>query len=162
MDWRALRRHRADPQGSLHTACLKYGQFLWQRGLPARALLAVDRGLLGVPAGETDGARLPYRAIAWIIAHTPADVFIGNPRFHYQHLADRVRGDRAEQKRWRSWACWWLVRLARPEFPADPRHDVREPPGEEVADGLLREGSEAELACWRVACEDAVSYRRPA
>ncbi|MGH8021689.1 MAG: hypothetical protein ACREIA_26085 [Opitutaceae bacterium] len=163
MDWRSLHRHRSAEQDSLHPACLKYGQFLWRQGLAARALLAVDRGLLcASPDNRCEGEefRHPFQAIAWIVAHTPPGVFIGNPRVHYQHLADRVRGDRAEQKRWRAWACWWLVRLVQPELPADPRHDVREPLEHEIESSLLQHGSMMELKRWHAACEGAASYRQ--
>ena len=62
---------------------------------------------------------LPYAAMAWLLQHTPPETFIGNPRVHFQHLADRMNEPRREQRRWRAWACWpwrtnWLNCEARP------------------------------------------------
>ncbi len=129
LSWRDLAALREDRGPELYRTCLEYGQQLWLDGWPARALLAVDRALYGDVPADAEALTaypMPYRAIGWMVAQ-PTDGFTGNARVHYQHLADRVRGDRAEIKRWRAWAAWAVVRAARPDLPCDPRHDVREP-----------------------------------
>src|ERR1700693_2429834 len=70
MDWRELRRHGDGRGADFYLSALTYGQHLWQRGLAARALLAVDRALLAdVPADAAILAQwpLPYRALCWIM-----------------------------------------------------------------------------------------------
>jgi hypothetical protein len=132
---------------------LEYGQQLWLDGLPARALLAVDRALYCDVAPDDEAVLaypLPYRAIGWLVAQ-PAEGFTGNARVHYQHLADRVRGERAEQKRWRAWAAWAIVRKVRPDLPGDPKHAVTEPTPTEIAAALTRHGIRDEAATWRQA-----------
>ena len=92
---------------------------------------------------------LPYDAMAWFLRHTPADVFIGNPRVHFQHLADRMNEPRREQRRWRTWACWQITRLVRPEFANDPKHAVVEPTLEQIAEKLTLHGLPGEAELWR-------------
>ncbi|MFM7209632.1 MAG: hypothetical protein ACKOY8_07415, partial [Verrucomicrobiota bacterium] len=75
-------------------------------------------------------------------------------RVHYQHLADRVQGERAEIKKWRAWAAWAVVRAARPDLPADPKHAVREPMSDEIELGLTAHGVSGEAAEWRIALSD--------
>jgi hypothetical protein len=157
MDWRDLHALRDVRGAAFYRRCLEYGHHLWQHGLAARALLALDRALLTDLRGDEsalDEHPLPYRAIAWVVARTPHAVFIGNPRVHYQHLADRVRGAREEQRRWRAWACWYLVRLVSLGLPADPRHDVREPTRDEILGALTDHGLPREPEWWQRACRD--------
>ena len=153
LTWRDLNALRDNQGAELYRLCLVYGQQLWLDDLPARALLAVDRALYcDVPEGDvalTEYA-MPYRAIGWMVRQ-PSDQFTGNARVHYQHLADRVRGERAEQKRWRAWAAWAIVRQVRPDLPGDPRHVVTEPTHEEIAAALTRHGIRDEAATWRQA-----------
>jgi hypothetical protein len=87
--------------------------------------------------------------MAWMLKHTPPDIFIGNPRVHFQHLADRMNEPRRDQRRWRIWACWAIARAVRPEFPNDPKHAVREPAVEEIAAQLNLHGIRGETAVWR-------------
>jgi hypothetical protein len=87
--------------------------------------------------------------MTWMIRHTPADVFLGNPRVHFQHYADRMNEPRREQRRWRAWACWALVRIVRPELPSDPRHQVDEPSHEEIEARLREHGLPGEAELWR-------------
>jgi hypothetical protein len=109
LDWRALHRFREDERGeAFYFACLEYGQTLWSRGLAARSLLCLDRALGADLRGGEPVLRdwpLPYAAMAWLIAQTPPEVFIGNPRVHFQHYAGRMNAPRREQRRWRAWAC---------------------------------------------------------
>lgn len=139
-----------------HTA-LVYGHSLWQRGLAARAILSLDRALGADVRGDEPEVvrwRIPYAALAWMFRHAPPAVFIGNPRVHYQHLADRMNEPRRDQRRWRAWAAWALVRRVRPEFPADPKHVVVEPTLEEIGARLDRHGIPGERACWEAVSRD--------
>lgn len=153
LDWRALHRFRDDQRGAeFYFACLEYGQALWHRGLAARALLCLDRALGADLRGDEPVLRewpLPYAAMAWCIGHCPEGVFIGNPRVHFQHYADRMNEPRKEQRRWRAWACWALARAVRPELPGDPRHKVAEPTLAEIHQRLNEYGLPGEADLWR-------------
>lgn len=156
MDWRSLNRFGERRDVEFYEVALRYAQDLWQRGLAARALLAVDRALYADLQGDEtilENWPLPYLAVPWMVLNTPDGTFIGNPRVHYQHLADRVKGDRAEQKKWRAWACWALVRRCSPDLPADPKHQVEEPSLEAIQKGLRDFGISGELTVW----EDALA-----
>jgi hypothetical protein len=78
-------------------------------------------------------------------------VFIGNPRVHFQHLADRMNEPRREQRRWRAWAGWSLARVVLPHLPPDPKHRVVEPSVEAIEHNLRRHGIGNEAALWRAA-----------
>ncbi|WP_309396485.1 hypothetical protein [Cerasicoccus maritimus] len=154
MTWRHLAQWRGNEGGEFYQTALTYGQFLWRQQLSARALLAVDRGLYANLQGEEAELAqwpLPYRAIGWLVANNPDDTFIGNPRVHYQHLADRVRGERADQKKWRAWAAWAVVRAVAPDYPNDPKHDVVEPSISEIENALAEFGIPGEVAMWQAA-----------
>ena len=151
MDASALTAHGDERDAEFYLTALTYAQYLWQRGLAARAILKLDRALLSDVRGHEAELRdwpLPYEAMAWLLRHTPADVFIGNPRVHFQHLADRMNEPRREQRRWRTWACWAICRAVRPEFPADPKHLVEEPGLELIAKKLMQHGVPGESALW--------------
>lgn len=161
MTWRDLAQWRDDQGGAFYLTALTYGQFLWRQQLSARALLAVDRGLYADLQGneaELTHWPLPYRAIGWLVANNPADTFIGNPRVHYQHLADRVRGERCEQKKWRAWAGWAVVRSVAPGYPADPKHAVTEPTLDEIQAALAEFGVPGEIAMWQAALEQPNNF----
>lgn len=152
MDASALSAHGEKRDAAFYLTALTYAQYLWQRGFAARALLKIDRALLSDLRGDEPVLRawpLPYAAMAWCLRHAPPDVFIGNPRVHFQHLADRMNEPRREQRRWRTWACWLIARRVRPEFPADPRHDVVEPTLEQIAAQLDHHGMPGESDLWR-------------
>jgi len=148
--WRDLAELREDQGEELYGRCLEYAQQLWLDDLPARALLAVDRALycdVSADCGILQAYPLPYAAIRWLVSQ-PSAAFTGNARVHYQHLADRVRGERADLKKWRAWAAWAIVRQARPDLPGDPRHDVREPSRADIAEGLRQHGLPTEARSW--------------
>ena len=156
MNWQRLNELGSDRGAEFYLRCLTYGNTLWQRRLVARAVLCLDRALYAeVSAGDPVLALhpLPYRALAWMLVHVPDAIFIGNPRAHYQHLADRVRGARSEIRSWRAWACWHIVRRVRAEFPSDPKHIVREPSRDEIAGHLARIGLPDERRWWEQACD---------
>jgi hypothetical protein len=152
MDASALTAHGDERNAEFYLTALTYAQYLWQRGMAARAILKLDRALLADVTGHENDLKqwpLPYEAMAWFLRHAPADVFIGNPRVHFQHLADRMNEPRREQRRWRTWACWAIARAVRPEFPADPKHQVTEPDLALIARKLGEHGSASEAAQWQ-------------
>ncbi|MBI5768921.1 MAG: hypothetical protein HZA93_14075 [Verrucomicrobia bacterium] len=163
LDWRMLHAFReTDRGGAFYLACLEYGHALWSRRLAARAILCLDRAMGAELAGteaELHAWPMPYAAMAWCIAHTPPGVFLGNPRVHFQHYADRMNEPRRDQRRWRAWACWALTRAVRPEFAGDPRHRVVEPALEEIAAALDRHGYAGETRLWRDVLETAGAAR---
>lgn len=153
LDWRHLHAFRGLHRGGeFYFACLEYGHVLWQTGFAARALLCLDRALGAELQGTEPVLRthpLPYAAMAWLIARTPPDVFLGNPRVHFQHYADRMNEPRRDQRRWRAWACWALTRVVRPELPGDPKHRVIEPALDEIDARLRAHGLPGEAELWR-------------
>lgn len=159
LDWRALHAFRRGDRGAaFYFACLEYGHALWKTGFAARSLLCLDRALGADLRGDEPVLRewpLPYAAMAWLISRTPPGVFIGNPRVHFQHYADRVNEPRREQRRWRAWACWALARAVKPELPGDPRHRVVEPTLDEIAAALRAHGHAGEEELWRNALRRA-------
>lgn len=151
LSWRDLAEFREEGGAELYRLCLEYSQQLWLDGLPARSLLAVDRALYCdvAPSAEVLQAYpLPYAAIRWLVSQ-PSDAFTGNARVHYQHLADRVRGERADIKKWRAWAAWAVTRQARPDLPGDPKHAVTEPTHAEISARLNAHGIAGEASLWR-------------
>lgn len=151
LSWRDLNALREDQGAELYLLCLKYGQQLWLEQLPARALLAVDRALYCDVPADAECLKLnplPYSAIGWLVAQ-PTSEFTGNARVHYQHLADRVKGERSAQKKWRAWAAWAVVRQVRPDLPADPKHAVIEPSLIEIKAGLESHGIAGEVDTWQ-------------
>jgi hypothetical protein len=169
LDWQVLHAFReGDRGGPFYFACLEYGQFLWENRLPARAILCLDRAF-GADVTAEDPAvaawPMPYAALVWMLRFTPTDVFVGNPRVHFQHYADRLKEPRREQRRWRAWGCWALTRAVRPEWPADPRHAVEEPSLPEIEEALERHGFPGEANLWRRVLTEsgpAASLRAPA
>lgn len=152
MDASALTAHGGERDAGFYLTALTYAHYLWQQGHAARAILKLDRALMSDLRGEEPVLQdwpLPYAATAWCLRHTPTDVFIGNPRVHFQHLADRMNEPRREQRRWRTWACWLIARVVRPEFPADPKHIVSEPTEEQIVHQLTRHGLPGEAQLWR-------------
>ena len=152
LDWRSLHAYRNGERGAeYYGTCLEYGHSLWQRGLAARALLCLDRAFGAELRGDEPVLRawpLPYAATAWLIEHTPAGVFLGNPRVHFQHYAGRMNEPRREQRRARAWACWALVCAVRPDLPGDTRHRIAEPSPDEIVAALRAHGHPGEDRLW--------------
>ena len=151
LDHRHLGAHDETRDIGFYFSCLEYGHALWQRGLAARAMLCLDRAMGADLRGDEPELQrwpMPYAAMAWFLTHTPPDVFIGNPRVHFQHYADRMNEPRRDLRRWRAWACWALTRRLRPEWPADPRHAVAEPSEHEIAAALTTLGLPGECPLW--------------
>jgi hypothetical protein len=151
MDWRVFEAHSEDRGAGFYHTALEYGHSLWQRGYAARAILCMDRAMGADLRGDEPILALcpiPYAAMAWFLTHTPEGVFIGNPRVHFQHYADRMNEPRRELRQARAWACWALTRRVRPSLPADPRHDVIEPTEIEIAKALTTHGLSGETDVW--------------
>jgi hypothetical protein len=159
LDWRALHGFRSTDRGAgFYVACLEYAHSLWRRAFAARALLCLDRALGADLRGDEPVLRahpLPYEAMAWLVVHTPAGVFLGNPRVHFQHYAGRMNAPRREQRRWRAWACWALVRAVRAELPGDPAHPIVEPTHDQIVSALGIHGHPGEAGLWRAALASA-------
>ncbi len=72
----------------------------------------------------------PYRALVWIMetASTGNHGYLGNPVRHFQHLASRMSGPRAEIRSWRAWFCFHFAeKILNPaEYPRDGEQIARE------------------------------------
>lgn len=159
MDWSHFRVHGVHRGEAFYRTALEYAHYLWLRGNAARSILCLDRALgSDLQGGEPSLAEwpLPYRAMAWFLAHTPAGVFIGNPRVHFQHLAGRMNEPRREQRAARAWACWVIARAVLPHLPGDPTHAVVEPTEAGVARALESHGIPGEVDLWRSVLADAL------
>lgn len=160
MDAGALTAHGGKRDGVFYLTALTYGQYLWQRRLAARAILCLDRALGADLSGTEPELRdwaLPYAAMGWFMRHVPPELFIGNPRVHFQHLADRMNEPRLDQRRCRAWACWAIARVVRPDWPGDPKHRVVEPTSDQIATALASHGLPGEAELWQAAMKKAGS-----
>lgn len=157
MDARAFSVHGAARDAAFYLTALTYANYLWQHHLVARGILSLDRALGADVRGDEAILQqwpLPYAAMAWFLREAPQGVFMGNPRVHFQHLADRMNEPRREQRRWRIWACWAISRLVLPDFPNDPQHDVTEPTFAKIAEQLAAHGIPGETAIWLAVIEN--------
>ncbi len=157
MNWRTLNSRKDKGGIDYYIAAISYAQNLWQRDLPSRAFLALDRALFTELTGEEKELLtwpLPYRAMAWMMRHYQEEHFMGNLRIHFQHLATRVRGYRKDQLKWRAWACWYLTRQYRPGLPGDPNQEIKEPHFETILMGLQEFGLKDEAGAWRAVTEE--------
>jgi hypothetical protein len=150
----ALSAHGTSRGADFYVTALTYGHYLWLRGFVGRAVLKLDRAF----AADVDASHPilksyppPYEAVAWMLVTAPASFWNGNPRVHFQHLADRVRGPRAQLRSWRAWACWAIVREACPNYSGDPAYHGIEPSLRLIADGLAAHGISGEPEIWRTA-----------
>lgn len=160
MDAGVLTAHGRDRGEAFYLTALTYGNYLWRHGHAGRAILKLDRAFGADLRGDESVLRawpLPYLAMGWIFQHAPA--FVGNPRVHFQHLADRMNEPRREQRRWRMWACWALCRLSLPDLPDDPKHEVEEPTFERIGQMLDEHGHAGEKNLWLTAVE--VAQKKP-
>ena len=158
MDAGALTAHGAARDDAFYLTALTYGHYLWLRGLASRAILKLDRALFADLRGDEPVVRkwpIPYAAMVWFLMHTPEGGFAGNPRVHFQHLADRMKKPCREQRRWRMWACWSLCRVVLPHLPGDPKHPVEEPAVDRIVAELQIHGVPGELETWRAAMKTA-------
>jgi hypothetical protein len=157
----ALGTHRGP---EFYLTALTYAQSLWLEGLPARALLLINRAM-GCDLAPADPILsawpIPYHAVAWILLHHHPDHFIGNPRRHWQHLATRMVEPRRDLRSSRAWACWYLSRLAMPFCPPDhlqlSRENITEPSPLTIRSQLNLLGLPNEAETWDAACSLADS-----
>ena len=150
------RRHGGGKGPEFYGDALRYAQSLWLEGKPAQAILQMNKAWM---AEAPDGVwPPPYRALAWVMERGRGGEagFMGNPVRHFQHLASRMSGPRAEVRAVRGWVCFHLAeRVCGPGFARDGRQAAREGlwiPGWRWALAELRkkgwpgEGREAERA----------------
>ena len=160
-DSRALGRERGE---AFYRLCLEYAQTKWMAGLPAQALLQLNRALSADLRGDEDlltDYPIPYLSVAWILKERPdwKGQFLANPRRHWQHYATRMSGPRAELRSWRAWACYAIASriLPHPEFPHDVEQVEKEslviPQEQEIAGMLAGLGLSGEAQLWREALE---------
>ena len=133
-----LEAHGTRRDAAFYRTALHYAQSLWLQGFPARAILLLNRAM-GCELTGAEAHPLPYAAVVWLLQNHGSEQFIGNPRRHWQHLATRMSGPRAELRTWRAWACWRLACVALPHLPADEEQIAREalcePAEEEILAG---------------------------
>lgn len=142
---------------------LHCAQSRWLEGLPAQALLMLNRAMGARLDADSCLLRLhpvPFRAVAWILRHGESVGFMGNPRRHFQHLATRMGGGEDSARRIaRAWACWELARTVNGAWPADlvqiGRDKVVEPDRAAIEESLSRHGWAGEVGEWRLALGDA-------
>ena len=132
-DFTITRRHGTDRGPAFYQDALGYAQSQWISGKPAQAVLQLNKAwmadLSGHEAVLADHPP-PYRALVWILRRCIAENcgYLGNPVRHFQHLASRMSGPRAEIRSWRAWLCMHLAEriLPQAEFPRDGRQIARE------------------------------------
>ena len=152
----SLRAVGTDRGAAFYHLALVCAQALWQKGLPAQAILMLNRAL----SADLGGGEVilkewppPYRALRWILEERAPQHFLGNPRRHFQHLATRMRGPRSETRSWRAWACWAIARHVNPADPADAKQiaeeGIVEPDENEIHAALIRLGWSGEANLWQ-------------
>lgn len=151
----SMKQYGDDRGPAFYLGALRCAQSLWCQGLPAQAILQLNRAFAAdVRPGDPVllSYPLPYAAMAWVIRHRRPDQFIGNPRRHFQHLATRMSGPRAEVRIWRAWACWWMARTIDPSLVADEeqiaQESIVEPLPRDIQAGLEFHGHPGETALW--------------
>ena len=119
------RKFRGRYDGEFYLAALRYAQSLWLEGKAAQSLLQLNKAFMADLQGDEEVLlewSLPYAAKAWIMKSCPNGEFLGNPVRHYQHLATRMSGPRAELRTWRAWACLHLAESVLP-VEENPRNE---------------------------------------
>ncbi|HEX5791216.1 MAG TPA: hypothetical protein VFY13_08675 [Luteolibacter sp.] len=162
-DFTLTRRHGGERGHAFYLDALRFAQSQWLAGKPAQAILQIDRALmadLGPADDWREGGVDPYAAMAWMLERLRDGVqgFGGNPVRHFQHLASRMSGPRAELRSWRAWACLHLAERILPSgrFPRDGVQIAREglwiPARGCVLTFLARHGwtAEAEVLEWHI------------
>lgn len=112
---------------------LRYAQSHWMAGKPAQAILQLNKAWMADLTGREEVLKIhppPYRALVWIMEKASAGDcgYLGNPVRHFQHLASRMSGPRAEIRAWRAWVCFHLAErcMINAEFPRDGEQIARE------------------------------------
>ncbi len=143
-DFTITRRHGHAKGAEFYVDALRYAHSQWLAGKPAQAILQLNKSWMADISDDDPVLQShppPYRALAWILekAATGDCGYLGNPVRHFQHLASRISGPRAEIRAWRAWFCFHLAEkiLDRSTYPRD---------GEQIArDGLWIPSSQRAL-----------------
>jgi hypothetical protein len=114
IDFWITRRHGGVRGGDFYLDALRYAQSLWMAGKPAQAILQLNKAWMADLSPSDPVLEIhpsPYQALVWILetASTGECGFLGNPVRHFQHLATRMSGQRAEIRVWRAWFCFHLA-----------------------------------------------------
>jgi hypothetical protein len=132
-DFTITRRHGGFRGGEFYLDALRYAQSQWIAGKPAQAILQLNKAWMADLSASDPVLAIhpsPYRALVWILetASTGDCGFLGNPVRHFQHLASRMSGPRAETRTWRAWLCFHLAEkcLNSADFPRDGEQIARE------------------------------------
>ncbi|MES2921862.1 MAG: hypothetical protein V4819_09955 [Verrucomicrobiota bacterium] len=127
------RRHGHAKGAEFYLDALRYAQSLWIARKPAQAILQLNKAWMADLSGsepELLAHPPPYQALAWLLEKAAAGDcgYLGNPVRHFQHLASRMSGPRAEIRAWRAWVCFHLAErlLERAKFPRDGEQIARE------------------------------------
>lgn len=132
-DFSITRRHGNDRGGEFYLDALRYGQSQWRIGKPAQAILQLNKAWMADLSADDfvlKSCPSPYKALIWILetASTSDCGYMGNPVRHFQHLASRMSGHRAEIRSWRAWLCFHLAEkiLIPALYPRDGEQMARE------------------------------------
>ncbi|MEO7099450.1 MAG: hypothetical protein ABI162_08820 [Luteolibacter sp.] len=132
-DFSVTRRHGHAKGADFYLDALRFAQSQWISGKPAQAILQINKAWMADLTGDERILKThpsPYRALVWIMetAASGEHGYMGNPVRHFQHLASRMSGPRAEIRSWRAWLCFHLAEktLNTSEFPRDGEQLVRE------------------------------------
>lgn len=149
----------SDRGEAFYAFCHRYAQSKWMSGLPAQALLQLNRAMSADLRGDEpvlETRPMPYGVMAWILEQRPDQrgQFMANPRRHWQHYATRMSGARAELRTWRAWACHTIATRILPadEFPDDEKQIAEEkvavPSLDEILEKLRALGLPGEADLW--------------
>jgi hypothetical protein len=132
-DFTVTRKHGDARGAEFYQDALRFSQSQWLAGKPAQAILQLDKAWMADLTDSPESHEAygsPYLALAWILRHAAAGNcgYLGNPVRHFQHLASRMSGPRADIRAWRAWLCMHLAErvLPRAGFPRDGRQIARE------------------------------------
>jgi hypothetical protein len=132
-DFTHTRRHGWERGAAFYRDALEYAQSQWLCGKPAQAILQLNKAWMTDLDSQPEvltGHPPPYRALVWMLQQCliTDSGFFGNPPRHFQHLATRMKGPRAEIRTWRAWLCMHLSARILPnnQFPKDGRQIARE------------------------------------
>lgn len=139
---------RENRNAKFYFSALCYAQSLLSEGKPAQALLQVNKSFLADLSDPMILQEWPpaYEAVVWIIDSygEGEDEFLGNPVRHYQHLATRMSGPRAEVRTLRAWACFYLAEKCGLGFSRDQEQIDKEkiliPSLDEIVAGIEGRG----------------------
>ena len=152
----SMRTVGAERGEAFYFLALRCAQSLWQRGLPAQAILLLNRAFSADLSGHESLLAEwppPYMAIRWIMEERSEAQFIGNPRRHFQHLATRMVEPRRELRSWRAWACWAIACEIFPDAPGDlvqlEQEGIVEPSRVEIREQLKILGLPGEAELWQ-------------